>query len=252
MTLLKKTAIATALIASASAAQAETFWTNTSLTYLAGSEYLNPFSDEEADGSVITFEHAGAYSWGKSFSFVDIVRGEDEDDGLDETYLELGADISLTGGKGFSDAVIKDVYLVTQLENGNPSGFEGFVNYLGGVGVRWNAPGFIFLDTNIYYRSNDAQDDNAQITVAWGLPFNIGGAAFSFDGFLDATTETENDFGDVEATFHTQPQLKLDVGNFFGETNKYYVGVEVDYWQNKFGVDGADQTAVQLMAHVNF
>jgi hypothetical protein len=222
------------------------------LSYLSGSDYLNPFSDAEADGSVITFEHAGAYDWGKSFSFVDIVRGDNDTDGLDETYLELGADISLTGGKGFSDAVIKDVYLTTQLENANPSGFEGVVNYLGGVGVRWNAPGFIFLDTNIYYRSNDKQDDNAQITVAWGIPFTIGAASFSFDGFLDATDATKNDFGDVEATFHTQPQLKLDLGNFWGQANKYYVGVEVDYWKNKFGVDGADQTSVQAMAQINF
>ncbi len=254
MNTIKNSVLLTLLLCTATFTQAETFWTNTSVSYLAGTDYLSPFSNtdtNEFDASILTFEHAGAYNWGKSFSFIDITSSDDENTSADETYLELGADISLTGGKGFSDAVIKDVYLVTQLENGVAAG-SNFSNYLGGVGLRWNAPNFAFLDTNIYARSNDTQDNNLQLTVAWGLPFTIGAAAFSFDGFFDATTTTENDFGDVEAIFHAQPQLKLDLGNFWGQANQYYVGVELDYWKNKFGVDGADQTALQAMAQINF
>ena len=258
MKLLKKTVMTTALIASATVTQAETFWTNTSLSVLSGSDYVNPFNDyfgapeTESDGTIITFENAGAYSWGKSFSFIDIVNSGDTAINANETYLEIGADISLTGGKGFKGAV-KDVYFVSQIENGNPSGFESFTNYLGGVGARWNVPGFIFFDTNIYYRANEKNDDDMQLTVAWGMPFNIGPAALAFDGFFDVTSgyDSNNDLGG-QSIFHAQPQLKLDLGNLWGNPNKYYVGVEVDYWKNKFGVDGADQTALQAMAHINF
>ena len=255
--LFKQSALAATIAASATAAQAETFWTNTSLSLLSGSDYVNPYleaegSDSESDGTVLTFEHAGAYNWGKSFSFIDIINSSDTSINANETYLELGADFSLTGGKGFS-GLVKDVYLVTQLENANPSGLESKTNYLGGVGARWNVPGFVFFDTNVYYRANEKKDDDAQLTVAWGLPFKIGATSLSFDGFFDATTgyDSDDDFGG-QAIFHAQPQLKLDLGNFWGQSNKYYVGVEVDYWKNKFGVDGADQTTVQAMAQINF
>ena len=253
MKAIKHAALATTMAMSAAAAQAETFWTNTSLSYLAGSDYVNPFmpagTEDEADGSVITFEHAGAYNWGKSFSFIDIIETDNKTINSDETYLEVGVDFSLTGGKGFQSAV-KDIYLVTQLENGTAS--VPFTNYLGGIGLRWDVPGFTFFDTNIYYRNNDLQDDNAQLTVAWGLPFSIGPVAMTFDGFFDYATATEDAFGDVDDYFHAQPQLKVDLGNFWNQANKYYVGVEVDYWQNKFGVKDADQTAVQAMVQINF
>ena len=232
-------------------AQAETFWTNTDLQYLAGSNYLNPFKDTETDGTVITFEHAGAYNWGKSFSFIDIFETDDKAVLNNDTYIELGVDVSLTGGKGFK-GVVKDIYLATQLENGSAAGVN-FSNLLGGVGLRWNIPGFAFFDTNLYYRNNDLSDDNMQLTTAWSLPFSMGPVAMTFDGFLDMTDsiDSDNDFGG-QALFHMQPQLKLDIGHFWQQSNKYYVGVEVDYWQNKFGVKDADQTAVQAMVQINF
>ncbi len=261
--LFKKSLLAATIAASATAAQAETFWTNTSLSYLAGSDYVDafkdyniendgiPFDESETDGSVITFEHAGAYDWGKSFSFIDIFNTDDKEITGDDTYLEIGADISVTGGKGFQGPV-KDVYVVTQLENGTAAG-DNFTHYLGGVGARWNVPGFAFFDTNLYQRFNENADDNQQITVAWGLPFSFGKVAFTFDGFIDITNDIDgdNEMGG-QGIIHTQPQLKLDLGNFWGQTNKYYVGVEVDYWQNKFGFKGVDQTAVQAMAQINF
>ncbi|MCK5880886.1 MAG: DUF5020 family protein [Sinobacterium sp.] len=251
MNSIKKAAAAVTLIASATVVNAETFWTNTDIQYLAGSDYLNPFTNKETDGSVITFEHAGAYNWGKSYSFIDIFESDDKTVLSNDTYIELGVDVSLTGGKGFKGAV-KDIYLVTQLENGTAA-TKNFSNLLGGVGLRWNVPGFAFFDTNIYYRNNDLSDDNMQLTTAWSLPFSFGPVAFTFDGFFDVTDaiDSDNDFGG-QALFHTQPQLKLDLGNFWNQKNQYYVGVEIDYWKNKFGVKDADQTAIQAMVQINF
>ncbi len=188
------------------------------------------------------------------------MNGSGEDIFSDETYLELGVDFSLTGGKGFKGAV-KDVYFVTQWENANGPA-TNIDNFLLGGGLRWNVPGFIFFDTNIYYRENDDTqfevdiDNNWQLTTAWALPFNIASSKWRFDGFFDWTTATDYTHvftgeSKFKSAFHTQPQLKLDLGDFWGQTDKYYVGVEVDYWKNKLG-GKEDQTAVQAMVQINF
>jgi hypothetical protein len=248
----------------AQSAHAETFWSNTSLSYLAGSNYVDAFKDynidnngiafddSEVDGSYITFEHAGAYNWGKSFAFIDIFNTDDKDITSDETYLELGSDLSLTRGAGFQDLIIKDIYIATQLENGVAAG-DNFTNLLAGIGLRWNVSHFSFLDTNLYYRANENADNNGQITVAWGLPFTIGPVAMTFDGFMDITNaiDSDNDQGG-QSIIHAQPQLKMDVGNFWDKPNKFYAGIEVDFWQNKFGFKNVDQTVVQAMAQINY
>ncbi len=159
----------------------------------------------------------------------------------------------LTGAKLEND-VIKDVYVATQWENANPEGIESTDNVLVSAGVRWKVPSFTFFDTNLYYRLNENEEENFQLTTAWSMPFEVGAAKFAFDGFFDWTTPTENISAgyDVEMIFHAQPQLKLDMGHFFDKAGQYYVGVEVDYWNNKYGMKDQDQTAPQLLVQVNF
>ena len=261
-TLAKACAI-TGLSVAAAGAQSEIFWSNISLTYLNGSGYHHPFKDKDSDGQVYTLEHAGAYHFGKSFFFMDRFNSGDKEINGDETYTELGVDISVSwlGQTKLENDVIKDLYIATQWENANPEGLtpdgsdiESDDNILVGAGVRWKVPGFTFFDTNLYYRINENTEENFQLTTAWSLPFEVAGAKFAFDGFFDWTTPTEHlTFGsDVEMTFHTQPQVKLDVGHFFDKSGQYYAGIELDYWKNKFGVKDQDQTAPQLLVQVNF
>ena len=94
-------------------------------------------------------------------------------------------------------------------------------------------------------------DDNVQFTVAWEVPFSISSAKFSFGGFTHIVTAADYDGGELKSTVQAQPNVKMDLGNFWGEPNKYLVGFEVDYWQNKFGGE-EDQAVVQAMAQVNF
>ena len=44
-----------------------------------------------------------------------------------------------------------------------------------------------------------------------------------------------------------QPQLLLDLGNLWGAKDKLFAGVEYQYWHNKFGVDGVDESLPQVM-----
>ena len=252
---IKQAAIAATIAAASVGAQADILWSNVSATYLAGDGYLHAFTGDEGKSQVVTLEHAAAYTWGKSFSFVD--RSIVENDvAPDDTYGEVHIDISVTGGKGFTDSVVKDVYVATQWEHAATVNLD---NILLGGAIGWNVPGFIFLDTAIYYRSNGKDsfgvelDDNFQFSTAWAVPFSLGSTKWVFDGFVDISDATKNNFGqDVEMQIIAQPQLKLDLGNFFGKEGKYFAGVEYNYWKNKLGVDGADQSLPQFIVQANF
>jgi hypothetical protein len=233
---------------------AEVNSSNVSISYLAGENYRNAISDKTGSGQVVSIEHTAFYSWGKSYSFIDRELYTDDVNG-DATYGEIHADYSLTGNEGFSDSVVRDVYAAFQWEHAARINLD---NLLLGATVAWNVPGFIFLDTSIYYRDNgqdsfsNEKDDNLQLSTAWLVPFSIAGAPLQFAGFIDASTETKDSAGnDIAYQIKAQPQLKLDLGHFWNQDNKFFIGIEYNYWKNKLGVDGQDQSTPQLLLTVN-
>ena len=86
------------------------------------------------------------------------------------------------------------------------------------------------------------------------MPFSLGSVDFNFTGFMDITNETTNrDSGDTyAATLHTQPQLLVDVGKLWGAKGQFYAGVEYQFWKNKFGYEGQDQSLAQAMIQVKY
>ena len=253
---MKYTTIAIAMLALCftRTSYAEVNASNVSISYLAGENYRNSFADKTGSGQVVTLEHASFYSWGKSFSFIDRELYTDNVND-DATYGEVHVDYSLTGNKGFTDSVVRDVYAAVQWEHAAQVNLD---NLLFGTTVAWNIPGFIFLDTSIYYRDNgqdsfsNENDDNLQLSTAWLVPFSIAGAPLEFAGFIDISTETKNSANnDVAYQIIAQPQLKLDLGHFWNQKNTFFIGVEYNYWKNKLGVDGQDQSTPQLLLTMN-
>lgn len=255
-TLVKSLALGASLLAATTATQAKILWSEVSISVLQGSEYHNPFIDDEGAGTVVTLEHAGAYNWGKSFAFMDKFITGDKDINGDDTYIELGADISVNWmgqTQVFDSAITKDFFVATQVEQIPNAGGANQDNLLIGAGVRWKVPLFVFLDTNLYARFNEDRDPNQQLTVAWLLPFEIATAKLEFTGFVDYATQTKRRDGSTyEAEWQTQPQLLLDVGHFGGQSGQYYVGLEYQHWENKFGIKGQTQSLPQIMAKVKF
>ncbi len=248
--------IALCLVFVASAAQAEITWNNFSLSYLGANNYLDPFSGEkDKGGRLLTFEAATAFSWGKSFVFIDRLSS---DDGIGETYSEVGFDYSI--GRHFQNGLdrglLKDVFIALQWERPNcfgPCDDERRENYLAGLGASWTVPGFSYLNSNVYHRSNTLKNDNYQLTVVWSVPITVGSSKLYFDGFIDLETASESKFGgpEVASIVKFQPQLKFDVGNTYGKPGKLFVGVEFDIWRNKFGQKNQNQFTPQLMVHMN-
>jgi nucleoside-specific outer membrane channel protein Tsx len=209
-------------------------WHDNSLTYLAGRDYtVNPHQQQ-----TLTFEHANGWKYGDTFLFVDVTAFNGEADpgvgGL-TWYGEFAPRFSLgkLSGRALVAGPVKDVLLATAYEFG-----EGDVeSWLVGPGIDLAVPGFDYVQLNVYRRHPRYGDGDAQwqVTPVWAWTVPVGRSDLLVDGFVDWVVD--NDRG-RHAHLHFNPQVKYDLGKAMGWGGKtVYVGVEYDYWKNKFGID---------------
>lgn len=219
-------------------AQAEMYWSNFSLSYLQGDKY--EVGDESRQ--VLTVEHASGHNWGDNFFFMDHLTYDDD---TVSNYFELSPRLSLSyvSGSKMSAGILKDVFIATTWEGG-----DSFNNYLYGLGVALNLPGFKYFGINLYQVNNDLWDDDEQVTFTWGVPFTLGSAEFLYDGFLDYSTSSDTN----EAEMNFTSQLKWNAGKLVGTKAPFYIGVEYAYWTNKYGIDGVDEKNPCLLVKWHF
>lgn len=221
-----------------SSAFAEMKWSSFSLSYLQGSNY------EAGDDTrqVLTVEHASGHSWGDNFFFIDHLTF---DDGTIDNYFELSPRVSFSSlfSSDLSVGPIKDFYFAATWE-----GSGGFDNYLYGLGMGVDIPGFKYFNVNVFTAKNELWEDDEQLTLTWGLPFNLGSAEFLYDGFLDYSTSQEG----REAEMNFTSQLKWNLGKTVGMKSPLYLGIEYAYWDNKFGVADFDERNPCLLVKWHF
>ncbi len=248
-------------------------WMDNSVTGLAGAG----FEIDDGDQFTGTIEHASGWAYGDLFAFFDFTSFKNEN-GPDSTtwYGEvtprlsigkiLNKDLSFSiFGQGL--VVWKDTLIAMSYERGRRSkntetlllglGFDLDLSALGVFGDRFN-----YFQVNIFARNElnccagdepDGGFDDFQITVSAAYPLEIGKAKFLIDGFFDFVAGV----GPQEQNFHFVPQIKLDIGNFWGMPKTLYAGVEIDYWNNKFGLKSSDtfdtdQVAVSVLVKFHF
>jgi len=248
-------------------------WSDNSITLLP---YGWGFEVDPSEQSALTFEHAHDSAIGDLFAFVDATRFHDSAGGADDStwYGEIGPRLSLGKvlKKNFSFQLfrkglfeIKDVLIAAQYERGEDAdvaeaallgiGLDLDVREAGLLGPLGK---FKYIQMNLYGRAELTQGvehgiRDMQITMVAARPFAIGSAHFLVDGYFDWVLG----LGSQEWSFHLNPQLKLDVGEFSGSAEKFYAGVEVDFWWNKFQIPDSDafdtdQAALSLIIKYHF
>ncbi|WP_261843104.1 outer membrane protein OmpK [Aliamphritea ceti] len=233
--------IATSILCSTQAF-AELKWQDFSISYLQGSDYEVGADDRQ----VITFEHASGHSWGDTFFFLDRTH---YDGGTQDTYFEFQPRLSLGNltSSDLSFGPVKDVYLAAQWESKSDS-FGGFDNYMGGLGVDLDIPGFRYFKANIYQVTNDKNDNDQQLSISFAVPFSVAESEFLYDGFIDWSTSED----DHESEMNFTSQLKYNLGNVMGTESPFYVGIEYSHWNNKFGIKDVDERNVSFIAKWHF
>lgn len=236
-------------------------WQDNSLTYLNGID----FKVDPPKQQTVTFEHASGWSIGDLFIFVDGIKYNTEaTNGAGDGhtfYGEISPRLSLgkISGADLSFGPVKDVLLAATYEFGE----DDVDSYLLGPALDLNIPGFDYFQLNTYLRTTDGRRDGDnvwQITPVWSYTIPVGDSDLVIDGFMDWVVDNDDSY---HANLHFNPQIKYDLAKAMGWGKRFYVGVEYDYWSDKYGIDdngfvgseilgGTDQSAISLLAKAHF
>ena len=218
-------------------------WTASNIQLLYGDNFKLGSSGR----TTVTVEHAHGWKYGTNFFFVDVIGRNDI--GV-EVYAEVYSYFSMNKitGLNWSMGPIKDISFVAGLNISNKPNEDNFKAYLFGLSFDLSNPIFNYLQLDVAAFKNDNLSGKygVQITPVWSLPFKIGFAKFEFRGFMDLRTGNTNASGNFNML--AQPQLLLDMGDLFGwKSDRIYMGTELSYWHNKFGIKGVHESVFQAM-----
>lgn len=224
-------------------------WQNNSLTYLYGDNFqVNPEKQQ-----TLTFEHASGWSFGDVFFFVDTINYPDVDAGDDTTYYgEFSPRLSLgkLSGADLKAGPVTDVLLAATYEFGE----DDIKNYLIGPGFDLAIPGFDYFQVNVYRRHTDSSakgDDEGlwQITPVWSYTLPVGNSDLVIDGYIDWVVGNEDGYRN---NLHFNPQIKYDLGKALNiDAKQLYVGLEYDYWKNKYGIEDGGYVSKNFVGPTN-
>jgi nucleoside-specific outer membrane channel protein Tsx len=227
---------------------------------LYGGTFHEPGVTGNVPKNTLTFENTANWGWGSSYLFVDILRSwTDADQNAKEVYGEWYPTFSLRhlAGKAPGTGFVRDVGFTLGLNSGvRSTGPAPFV-ILPGTTLDLKMPGFKFFTLGVFAYIDLGQFQGQptgchattyQITPAWALPIHAGSAAFSVDGFVDFI----GSHADCEAMVLSQPQFKIDLSNFWHHPGRVFAGLEFDYWHNKYGISGLQDTVWNPIVIFNF
>lgn len=226
-------------------------WSSTELQYLHGSGYRMPGNADDVSRSIFTVQHADGYALGRNFVFMDTLISEDGEPGQTEVYGEAYTYLSLSkvSGLNLNYGIIKDLNVAAGVNLGEntDSTRSGPRIILYGAALDFNLPGFNLFTVDILRHDELEpifQGSSWQITPVWKLPFTLCGLQWSLEGFADFIGAKRR--GYVRQTL-AQPQLRLDLGSVWHYPDHVYLGIEYQYWHNKFGIKGLDESLPQAL-----
>lgn len=236
---VKQLTLACAIATTAGLVQAKPVWQDFSVTGLYGEDY-EVVNDTQ---TTVTLEYAAKLKNADVFFFMDRMRGADD---LKSTYFELAPRLSLgeISKKDLSFGPVKDVLVATTWESDS----SGFDNFLYGIGFALDIPYFQYANVNVYRANNEVIDDDYQLTLTYGVPFNLGNEEFLVDGFLDWSTTEESHRSELNWT----TQWKWNAGKHISPETRLYVGLEHSIWNNKFGIPNANENNVSALVKYHF
>jgi len=237
------------------------------LTYVFGPDYHNPFvaSTAQPDGAdisrnAIEIKHIDAWKYGHNLIELQIKRSSTVEpasgggDGALGLYgiFRFGLGINrLAGRPAIALGPLRDIDIEAgmNVESKNSAYAPQERTLYLGPNLQFRV-GQGFFNLGLHLRKEWNHNGNVgkveryradfNISPVWRLPFRIGGAHLSFDGFADYNTAKGKDGAghETKPEFITRPQLKLDLGPVVGgKARVAELGVGFEYWHNIFGKD---------------
>ncbi len=224
-------------------------WSDNSIGYRYGTRFAEPFHTEDISKNIVNFQHASGYKYGTNFLNVDLLMSDSKDDNAKEVYVVYRntLDIGKISGKDLSFGPARGVGLTlgfdwnTKNDNGYASKKRMWVV---GPTLMLDVPGFLNVSVLALFESNKPQgvpgrytyDTHPMLNLAWGIP--LGSSGLAFEGYMNyIAAKGKNEFGgSTSPEVNFDGQIMYDVGTPMGlGKNKLRVGLEYQYWRNKFG-----------------
>ncbi len=231
-------------------------WSSSEVQYLFGSNYQIPFNNKDVSQSIITLTHADGWAYGRNFFFVDTLITHAGQPSQTNVYGEFYSYLSLSklAHQDWSIGLIKDLNITVGGNLGQNFDLPkpGTRAFLYGVTLDFNLPGFkLFTVDFLQHVQFDPSPNGAswQITPVWNLPFEVAGLHFSLQGFTDFIGAKHANY---VSNILAQPQLRLDIGEFWGRAEQLYIGIEYQYWHNKYGIKGLHEEVAQALLVLHF
>lgn len=241
-------------------------WSDTSMGFRTGTKFAEPFNPNAIEKNILNLNHVSGYKYGSNFFNVDLLLSDKKDpagagstNGASEVYivyrntLEYG---KLTG-KPMKMGPIKDIGAVLGFDANakTDAGYNSKKRMLvAGGTLMMDVPGFLNIGLVALWESNApyntfsktstpryTYDTHPMLTAAWAIPLP-GGLPLTFEGFANfIASKGKNEFGvNTAAETNVDMQIMYDLSGLFGAgKNTLKLGVEYQYWKNKFGNDSS-------------
>lgn len=259
-------------------------WSDTALSYRYGTKFAEPYIDDDIAKQVINFSNVSGYKYGKNFFSIDFLLSNSKDPsavgatgGAHEAYavyrntLDFGA----VSGKKLNSGPVRSVGATVgfDINSKSDAGYNSKKRmFVIGPTLMFDVPGFLDVSLLALRESNAPYNGFTQtttdrytykthgmLTAAWGIPFTFG-LPLSFEGYANYIgTKGINEYGGPTAVeINIDMQVMYDLSGTIGAAkNTLKVGLEYQYWKNKFGnpsdtVPGATARTPMVRAEYHF
>jgi nucleoside-specific outer membrane channel protein Tsx len=263
MTMQKNTyrVVAAAALAAMAGAAAAADWSDTSIGYRTGSKFAEPFGSNDIKKNIFDLNHVSGYKYGTNFFNVDLLLSDSKDpagagstNGAQEVYIVYRNTVELdkaTGAK-FAFGPVRNMGVTIGFD-ANAKTDAGYNSkkrmVVFGPTFMFEVPGFLNVSLLALWESNAPYNTfsgvstprysyktHPMLTAAWSIPLSKS-LPITFEGFANfIASKGNNEFGGPTATeTNIDAQVMYDVSTLFGGKGTFKLGLEYQYWKNKFG-----------------
>ena len=257
-----KQSIVFAAVAACSLATHAADWSDTSIGYRTGSKYGEPFNPNDIKKNIVNLTHVSGYKYGSNFFNADLLLSDEKDpagagstNGAHEVYVVYRhtLDLEKVSGSKFAFGPVRGVGLTAGFDfnSKTDAGYNSKKRmFVAGPTLFVDVPGFLNVSLLALWESNAPYntfsktstpryryDTHAMLNLAWGIPIGKD-SGFAFEGFANfIANKGKNEFGgDTAAETNVDMQIMYDLRALTGgKPGGFKVGLEYQYWKNKFG-----------------
>lgn len=254
----KSSLIGCALLAAGISGAFAADWSDTYIGWRYGNKFAEPFNKNDISKNIFNLGHVSGYKYGTNFLNVDMLLSDSNDSmngnsGAHETYVVYRHTLDfgkiLGNPETFKWGPIRGVGFTAGFDYNSKTGdsYQSKKRMLvAGPTVMLDVPGFLNISVLQLWESNAPRthpdryyyDPHPMLTAAWGIP--IGSLPLSFEGYLNyIAAKGQNEFGGgTKPETNIDAMVMYDASSLVGAKAKTFrVGLEYQYWRNKFGND---------------